>query len=132
MYLLLFLHPEDCFLSAERINEIISAELPDARQHPDGILPQVITSVIVYGPCRIHAPNAPCITAKYPGGPKVCSKQYPPAFQAETLIQPDGYPLYHRQNNGLQHTVSIRGITGATTFTFDNQWVVLYNPYLSW
>ena len=132
MHLLLFLHPEDRFLSAERIDEIISAELPDPIQHPDGILPQVITSVMVHGPCGIHAPNAPCMTAKYPGGPKVCSKQYPRAFQAETIIQPDGYPLYRRQNNGLQHTVSIRGITGATTFTFDNQWVVPYNPYLSW
>ena len=107
MHLLLFLHPEDRFLSAERIDEIISAEHPDPRQHPDGILPQVITNVMVHGPCRIHAPNAPCMTAKYPGGPKVCGKQYPRAFQAETIIQPDGYPLYCRQNNGLQHAVLI-------------------------
>ena len=39
MHLLLFFHPEDRFLFAECIDEIISAELPDPRQHPDGILP---------------------------------------------------------------------------------------------
>ena len=59
MHLLLFLHLENRFLSAERINEIISAELPNPMQHPDVILLQVITSVIVYSPCGIHAPNTP-------------------------------------------------------------------------
>ena len=77
MHLLLFLHPEDRFLSAEKIDEVVSAEFLNPEVHTDGILHQVITTMMVHGPCGTLFPNAPCMVATYPEGPKKCSKHYP-------------------------------------------------------
>jgi len=50
MYLLLFLHSEDRFLTPERIDEIVGAELPSQEQDPNGELQHIIGTLMV----RIH------------------------------------------------------------------------------
>ena len=42
MHLLLFLHPDDRFLIVEKIDEIISAELPSIPQDLTGELKEII------------------------------------------------------------------------------------------
>lgn len=132
MHLLLFLHSEDRFLTATHINEIISAEIPTEEVDPEGTLRNVITTCMMHGPCGHLVPHAPCMIAKTPGGPKTCSKHYPRAFQEETLLQEDGYPLYRRQDNGSRISYPLRRGNEVIDFAFDNTWVVPYNPYLSW
>lgn len=51
MHLLLFLHREDRFLIAERIDEIISAELPSIGQDPTGELTAIIGTSMGHGQC---------------------------------------------------------------------------------
>ena len=51
MHLLLFLHTEDRFLTPERIDEIICAELPSQAQDPNGELRHLIGTSMVHGPC---------------------------------------------------------------------------------
>ena len=80
MHLLLFLHPDNRFLSTVHIDLIISAEIPVATHEVTTTLKNIVTTKMIHGPCGVFAPNAPCMTAKYPGGPKVCSKGYPKAF----------------------------------------------------
>ena len=61
MHLLLFLHSDDRFLTSEKIDEIICAELPDPAIDPNGELSAVITSCMVHGPCGSLAPTSPCM-----------------------------------------------------------------------
>ena len=130
--LLLFLHPDDRFLSTDHIDQIISAEIPIATHEVTSTLKNIITTTMIHGPYGVYAPNAPCMSAKYPGGPKVCSKGYPKEFQSKTILQTDGYPLYRRANDGNTHTVPVRGNILHESFDCDNRWIVPYKPYLSW
>jgi hypothetical protein len=57
-----------------------------------------------------------------------CSKGFPKAFQSETEIHEDRYPLYRRRDNGRQIE---RYVNGRGVVYLDNRWVVPYNPYLS-
>ena len=130
MHLLLFLHPEDRFLDAARVDEIVSAEFPDPESDPTGELTGIVRSVMTHGPCGVHNPKAPCMSQAIGGGPATCSKRYPRAFTDETLMQQDGYPVYRRRADGRTFTRSDRTVTGQQ-FLFDNRWVIPYNAYLT-
>ena len=56
----------------------------------------------------------------------ICSKKFPKKFTSVTVDRNDGYPEYMRRDNG--RTVRLRRRSGY--FTFDNSWVVPYNPWL--
>ena len=124
MHLLLFLHPEDRFLTPERIDEIICAELPTPLQDPTGDLRTIIGTSMVHGPCRRDYAQAPCMQ-NHQQASTTCAKRFPKAFQDATVLQEDGYPLYRRRNTGDTYI-------GRNGFAYDNRWVVPYNPYLSW
>ena len=128
MHLLVFLRPEDRFLDAARIDQIVQAELPDERSDPTGVLFQTVQSTMIHGPCGIHHPTAPCMVKKAGQSQPVCSKRYPRSFQEETIVQEDGYPLYWRRCSGRTVSMQVRG----QSMTLGNQWVVPYNPYLTW
>ena len=53
-----------------------------------------------------------------------CSNQFPKPWQAATVIQDDGYPLYQRSHNGNIYL-------GKNGYIYTNQQVVPYNLYLS-
>ncbi|KAH0614326.1 uncharacterized protein H6S33_006212 [Morchella sextelata] len=131
MHLLIFLHPDDRFLTAERIDEIVCAELPDPATDPTGELNAIIRSCMVHGPCGEANMRSPCMASKKNGGPTACSKRYPKAYQSETVVQEDGYPLYRRRNDGRTFSVVVRGSGFNQEYQMDNRWVVPYNPYLS-
>ena len=124
MHLLRFLHPDDRFLTCERIDEIISAQLPTLDADLTGKLRSIIGNTMVHGLCGIDNNHAPCITTNR-GQPAACAKRFPKCFQDQTVVQEDGYPVCRRRNNGTTYI-------GKNGFVFDNRWVVPYNPYLSW
>ena len=124
MHLLLFLHPDDNFHTTERIDQIISAELPLPTSPYANELLDIIGGSMTHGPCGRDFPRAPCMVATSLGSLPACSKHYPREFQSETLLQENGYPLYRRRDNGI--TVP----NSARTFNFDNRWVVPHSPYL--
>ena len=131
MHLLLFLHADDQFLTPERIDEIVCAELPDPALDQNGKLSAIITSCMVHGPCGSFAPTSPCMQ-KQSGTMGICTKRYPKAFQAETSVQEDGYPVYRRRDDERTILVSRRGRANTDPIALDNRWIVTYNPYLSW
>ena len=71
---------------------------------------------MLHGPCGNHKPNAPCMVNGS------CSKHFPKQFSEVTIFGENDYPQYKRPDNG--RTVVKNG------FTYDNRWVVPYNPYL--
>ena len=91
MHLLVFLHPEDRFLTPERIDEIICAELPTPLQDPTGDLRTIIGTSIVHGPCGREYPQAPCMQNDMQTS-ATCAKGFSKAFQDATVVQEDGYP----------------------------------------
>ena len=131
MHLLLILHSDDRFLTPEKIDEIICAELPDPALVQNGELSAVITSCMVHGPCGSLAPTSPCMQ-RQSGTSGICSKRYPKEFQEETRVQEDGYPIYRRRNDGRKISIPRRGAGTSDSITLDNRWIVPYNPYLSW
>ena len=74
MHLLLFLHTDDHFMTAERINKIVCAEIPDASIDPTGELTAIIQSAMVHGPCGIANQHAPCMALNGNLWTRKCSK----------------------------------------------------------
>ncbi|GJU32026.1 hypothetical protein Tco_1175615 [Tanacetum coccineum] len=106
---------EDCKCkTVAQIDDIISAELPSLTNDPYGY--KVVTEYMLHGPCRNEGQYAPCTTEGK------CTKRYPKAFYAETILDDDGYPIYRRRDNKV--------CVKKGKFTFDNRHVVPHNRYL--
>ena len=114
MHLLLALSPDDRPTNAEQVNTFIRASWPDPIIEPR--LFEIVKRCMVHGPCGAANRNASCMKDGK------CSKGFPKPYQAETVMNQNGYPYYARPNDGRQY--DIRGILT------DNRWIVPYNPYL--
>ncbi|XP_063800227.1 uncharacterized protein LOC134968624 [Pseudophryne corroboree] len=112
-HILLALRAEDKFTTAEKIDKIVSAEIPHVEHL---LLRQIITRCMLHGPCGTHYPRAPCMQNGK------CTKQFPKEFNDNTLIHRNTYPVYRRRPT---ETVEVRGVL------MSNQNVVPYNPYLA-
>lgn len=99
----------------EDVDDLVCAELPDPKTKP--LLFDLVTTSMLHGPCGPGF-TSPCWN-KEEGK---CRKKFPKAFQSETILQENGYPLYRRRNNG-RHFIK-------QGFTFTNQHVVPYNRFL--
>ena len=128
IHLLLFLHPDDRYLEIDRIDQIICAELPDPAIDIDNSLKDIVISQMVHGPCGPRFPKAPCMTKSDQSTATHCCKNFPRAFQKTTVVQEDEYPMYRRCMDGRTWNVTLKE---GRVFTFDNRWVVPYNPYLT-
>src|SRR5277367_1607241 len=112
-HILVTLSTKDKFTSADRIDEVICAEIPDETSSPR--LRDIVTRCMMHGPCGTSNPKAPCMEDGK------CKKSFPKKFQELTEHNVDGYPKYRRRDGT---TVQVRGAT------MDNRYVVPYNPYL--
>ncbi|XP_065680663.1 uncharacterized protein LOC136094575 [Hydra vulgaris] len=101
--------------TAEDIDSLISAEIPDPAVDPE--LFEIIKSCMIHGPCGILNPDSPCMKDGK------CTKKFPKEFNPHTVAIFNGYSRYRRVDNG--RIVNIKGNQ------VDNRWVVPYNPWLS-
>src|SRR5262249_1676484 len=115
IHILLFLHPESQVQTPEMVDRVFSAQIPDPQTHPR--LHQLVTKLMVHGPCGEANPNATCMKDGK------CSKGYPKPFQTETTMAHDGYTLYARPDNGRTF-VNEKGIA------VDNRWIVPHCPLI--
>nr|GEU99924.1 hypothetical protein CTI12_AA250730 [Tanacetum cinerariifolium] len=112
-HILLWLETKDKITTTRKIDEYISAEIPNKDEDPD--LYQLVTDHMMHGPCGADNPSCPC-TIKYK-----CTKKFPRQFN-ETVIDDSGYALYRRRNNG--------NIIKKSGTDLHNGYVVPYNPGL--
>ncbi|KAI5452038.1 hypothetical protein NCC49_001334 [Naganishia albida] len=117
-HLLLITSGEDRPRTADDIDAVVSAELPDSQFQPE--LWNIVTKAMLHGHCT---KQAQC----YQAGSETCAKKFPRPFREETIMQGDGYPLYRRRDNGRTFTKVINGVDKV----FDNRHVVPYNPGVS-
>ncbi|XP_062075588.1 uncharacterized protein LOC133779672 [Humulus lupulus] len=113
-HLLLFLHSTLKNPSADHIDNIISAEIPNLNVDPDGY--NAVNKFMIHGPCGKLNSNSPCMMQDR------CTKHFPKKFNDQTTIDTDGFPVYKRRNIGIH--VEKKGVI------LDNQYVVPYHRNL--
>lgn len=116
MHLLIFLEEEHKLFSVTAVDSCIRAYWPDPETEPQ--LFQIVKQVMVHGPCGGANPRAPCNDEK-----GRCTKKYPRPFQDGTTMDEEGYPVYHRPEDGREYVV--RGVK------VHNGYIVPHNPYLT-
>uniref|UniRef100_UPI00358FD09C uncharacterized protein n=1 Tax=Myxine glutinosa TaxID=7769 RepID=UPI00358FD09C len=113
-HILLMLCQEDKICTAEDIDRIVSAQIPNSNESPE--IHSLVKSHMIHGPCGTLNRHSICVKDG------VCSKGFPQAYAAETLASIDGYALYKRPPNGPPITVHGTDV--------DCQFVVPFNAYL--
>ena len=76
--MLFILSEEDKPRTAEQIDRIVSAEIPDPVDNP--LAHETVTTSMVHGPCGMLNPEAICMKNG------LCSKKYPFNFADRTLL----------------------------------------------
>ena len=95
MYLLFFLSQTKHFCNTTRIDEIILIGFPTKDQDPTRILFDIITFVMVHGPCSDLDFYAKSIQIGLKTGYKKCYKEFSKPFQSKTVIRNNRYLLYY-------------------------------------
>ncbi|KAL6518110.1 hypothetical protein OROMI_033811 [Orobanche minor] len=114
-HILLWIDRADINMSANSIDDFISAEIPSKKLNPE--LYNAVSEYMVHGPCGPLNPASPCM---HDG--KKCSKKFPKSFNERTMFDGNGYPVYRRRDTG--DTVDKNGNL------IDNRFIVPYNPFL--
>ncbi|XP_072052195.1 uncharacterized protein [Arachis hypogaea] len=113
-HILLFLHKDDKFPTAEDIDKIISAEIPDKKIDPEYF--DAVEKHMMHGPCGVARKDSPCMENSK------CIRHFPKKFVENTTIDDDGYPVYRRREDGK--TINKSGVD------LDNRYVVPHNRFL--
>lgn len=104
-------------LTAEDVDNVVCAELPEPADENNRRLFTAVMSHMIHGPCGQLNRDSPCMAEG------MCLKKYPKAYSAETVYVSDGgYPTYRRRDNGIEALVRGHQVS--------NEFVVAYNPYL--
>ncbi|XP_042003866.1 uncharacterized protein LOC121752843 [Salvia splendens] len=113
-HILLFLSNEDKLPQPRRIDEIISAEIPDPVIDP--CYYENVKEFMVHGPCGAVRKSSPCMRDGS------CSKYFPKQYLDATKFDDDGFPVYRRRDNG--RVVMKDGVP------LDNRYIVPHNRAL--
>jgi hypothetical protein len=108
----------DKILSGRHIDAVISAELPDPETDPE--LSALVIKHMLHPQCDVNHHHG-CRRNK-DGALCDCERRFPKQMCRETIIVPDGYPLYRRRGMFRANLPGGRVVT--------DQWVVPHNAYL--
>ncbi|CAN6828263.1 unnamed protein product, partial [Brassica oleracea] len=92
--------------SAEEVDEIISAELPNKEEDSEAY--NLVTKHMIHGPCGVINQKSPCMENN------VCTKKYPRPYNGSTSIDKSGYVLYRRRRNENESVVKNGAILNNT------------------
>ena len=92
MHILLHFLNDDKLETADDIDSLISAEIPDPTVNTE--LNEIIKACMIHGPCGILNPNSLCMKDG------VCTKKFPKELSPHTVAVFNGYPRYKCVDNG--------------------------------
>jgi hypothetical protein len=113
-HLLLVLNQRDKPNSAEIIDKIVSAEIPEITKFPR--LHQIVIKNMIHGPCGAMNPSSRCMEKNQ------CTKKFPKDIREHTDANVNGFAQYRRRKSEKYQ---------VGRHLIDNTWVVPYNPILS-
>ena len=116
-HILLWIEKKDIPKTAEQLDRVICAELPD--QETQAPLFERVTTHMLHGPCGPANRNCPCMKNGQ------CSKHFPKEFAKDTIFGEGAFPCYRRRSPADGGRV-----IQMPNRVVDNTWVVSYNPYL--
>ncbi|PAV65868.1 hypothetical protein WR25_06991 [Diploscapter pachys] len=123
-HILIVLDNNSKIRSAEQVDKIVWAEIPNEREYPR--LHEIVVNNMLHGPCGDHNPRCACMSEDREGR-KFCSKKFPKAFRDTTVLGTNSYAEYRRRDNKVHIVKKVYG----EEVIVDNRWVVPYNPVLS-
>ena len=112
-HMVLFLADADKPRTAQDVDRLVSAEIPDPHLQPE--FHDTVKRHMMHGPCGDLDPHCVCMENGE------CKKHFPKPLQQQTEFSVNGYPLYRRRG---QHRAQLR------RHTVNDSWVVPYNPHL--
>ncbi|XP_074346664.1 uncharacterized protein LOC141685467 [Apium graveolens] len=111
VHMLIWLSPESIPNSIEKVDQLVSAEIPDKNSDP--IAYEAVKNYMMHEPCVKDLYTSPCmVKGKY-------MRHFPKRFNGNTYFDDCGFPVYRRRNTG--RVINKKGIN------LDNQYVVPYN-----
>ena len=110
-HILVFMEKGSKFSTADDIDKIISAEIPDKTVDPD--LYVIVGNCVRHGPCGVAKKDNACIVNGK------CSKMFPKPLNIRTSIDANGFPAYMCRIDG--RLIEKNGIR------LDNGFVLPYN-----
>ncbi|KAK0417481.1 hypothetical protein QR680_013034 [Steinernema hermaphroditum] len=116
VHMLLILEEPYKLRTAEDVDSLVWAELPDPEQYPR--LHEIVKKMMMHGPCG-PGTRSPCME-KFKTR---CSKRFPKDYSEETVLEENQIPRYRRRE-------SAPSFEGRGGVKMDSRWVVPYNPYL--
>ena len=90
-HILLILNNDSKFRTAQDVDKVISAQIPDPNEYP--LAYKTVINSMIHGRCG----NLNLISSCMKNG--LCSKKYPRAFTETTILHKNGYPIYKRSSN---------------------------------
>ena len=112
-HMVLFLADADKPRTAQDVDYLVSAEIPDPQVQPE--FHETVKRHMMHGPCGDLDPHCVCMENGE------CKKNFPKSLQQQTEFNVNGYPLYRRRG---QHRAQLR------RHTVNDSWVVPHNPRL--
>ncbi|CEP14371.1 hypothetical protein [Parasitella parasitica] len=120
-HMLFILAEEDKSRTAEQIDHIVSAEIPDPVDYP--LAHQNVTTSMVHGPCGLLNPETICMKNG------LCSKKHPFNYADRTLLSEESENDKLTYRRRVMPSRLVMRNSGRTTV--DNRWIVPHNLYLT-
>lgn len=128
MHMLVILDPSYKIQTADQIDRIVCAEIPDPVKQP--VEHALCTKTMLHNPCGPLNLKASCMVPSSKGDQAmVCSKHFPKEFSNETIVNKNGHTTYRRRSPDAGGFTAKIGPKDHEII-LDNRNVVPYNPYL--
>ncbi|CAN1326881.1 ATP-dependent DNA helicase PIF1 [Linum perenne] len=106
-----------------KVDEIISAEIPDPTIDPVGY--DAVTKFMLHGPCGMAHQTSPCMKAGQ------CSKFYPKSYALETTFDDNGYVTYRRRQTGITAIKSGVILDNLSVVPYHRDLLVKYQAHMN-
>ncbi|CAN1145644.1 hypothetical protein LINPERHAP2_LOCUS14792 [Linum perenne] len=123
VHIILWLAEIDKMTTSAKVDEHISAELPDPTEDPTGYF--AVTKFMLHGPCGEARPSSPCMKENH------CSKFFPKAYARETTFDENGYVTYRRRPTNISAVKSNVALDNAFVVPYNRNLIVKYQAHIN-
>ncbi|XP_074351924.1 uncharacterized protein LOC141691078 [Apium graveolens] len=115
VHMLIWLSPESRPNYIEKVDQLVSAEIPDKNSDP--IAYKAVKNYMMHEPCDKDLYTSPCMVKGK------CMRHFPKRFNGDTYFDDCGFPVYRRRNTG--RVINKKGINLDNQFGHDTATMLL-------